>query len=470
MSFDNPTEPSFPAPPSTTSFSSLFHNLIDEGFTLDSSSSSSSKSSLTNLPKASSSTTLPNTSTTRPTPHAHHTLRQSSSTPRLPNALASCSSSTANDTTSTFSLNHATETQPHMHTSIPLGIGELRYHTHQQDLSRLTKQSASFANIRDAALNHSLSQLFDPSVASFSLRSGGSEATLSRWEAWFEPDYSFGSFEKGHTGYRGHHRKQRRKRQHMLAAYSSSSSIVHGIPGQSQDATSSFSSLPPPPTLPELNEEIFYNTALSVDRYRELAELMQNQKDASAGDRAVDPMDSESTLATSSWRSRVKAKLDRLRREANRDASICSSETSNSIYVGSTSHLEKQVDGTHPHSKKPWVARSSFLLFVLGFMFPPCWILGALYIGPSQRSLSPSGRQADLMWRRRSRIVLAIFLLLTSLVLILLMAFKPEAIGWRQIDRDRQAHIISFDDMASDAIPNHPTAPSPPTDETSPHK
>ncbi|KAG2207004.1 hypothetical protein INT47_008473 [Mucor saturninus] len=66
--------------------------------------------------------------------------------------------------------------------------------------------------------------------------------------------------------------------------------------------------------------------------------------------------------------------------------------------------------------------RASFLYFALGFLFPPFWLIGALYVPSSQRTSA---------------------ILITILVLIM----KPDAVGFRNSNEDGYQHPrVVFDD------------------------
>ncbi|ORZ19335.1 hypothetical protein BCR42DRAFT_390017 [Absidia repens] len=71
--------------------------------------------------------------------------------------------------------------------------------------------------------------------------------------------------------------------------------------------------------------------------------------------------------------------------------------------------------------------RPSFLFFIFGFIFPPIWIVGALYMKRSEDMA-----KADYQWKRRSRNALTFFLSIILLSIILILIINPSALGWRQ--------------------------------------
>lgn len=70
--------------------------------------------------------------------------------------------------------------------------------------------------------------------------------------------------------------------------------------------------------------------------------------------------------------------------------------------------------------------RRVFLYFMLGFVFPPMWIVGAVHV-PHQ----PTFAATDLLWKRRCRNAFFIFSVITLFVIIILLVFQPGSIGWR---------------------------------------
>ncbi|KAI8088659.1 uncharacterized protein BX664DRAFT_331039 [Halteromyces radiatus] len=75
--------------------------------------------------------------------------------------------------------------------------------------------------------------------------------------------------------------------------------------------------------------------------------------------------------------------------------------------------------------------RPSFLYFLFGFLFPPLWIIGALYMKRSEDKLA----KADLQWKRRSQHALTLFLLAVLLIILSILIFKPSALGWRKSNK-----------------------------------
>ncbi|CAO3593672.1 unnamed protein product [Absidia cylindrospora] len=77
--------------------------------------------------------------------------------------------------------------------------------------------------------------------------------------------------------------------------------------------------------------------------------------------------------------------------------------------------------------------RTSFLYFVFGFLFPPVWVIGALYTPPDHQQAyqSSHGRRIDLMWKRACRMAFALFTFGLLVMVVIVLALNPGALGWR---------------------------------------
>ncbi|KAI8137019.1 hypothetical protein BJV82DRAFT_675276 [Fennellomyces sp. T-0311] len=85
-------------------------------------------------------------------------------------------------------------------------------------------------------------------------------------------------------------------------------------------------------------------------------------------------------------------------------------------------------DNSKQSGEKP-TCRRSFLYFAFGFLFPPLWIVGALYVPPQRQH--PGSQTVDLLWKRRSRNAFFIFIVTVLVILILTLVLRPASIGWR---------------------------------------
>ncbi|KAF7729960.1 hypothetical protein EC973_003373 [Apophysomyces ossiformis] len=102
------------------------------------------------------------------------------------------------------------------------------------------------------------------------------------------------------------------------------------------------------------------------------------------------------------------------------------------------SDAEKSLDTTQeeygetPEEMKGY--RVSFIYFLIGFLCPPFWVIGALYDPPYTQSIQ--SRNKDLKWRSRARWALffsMFFIVIGSLTSIIIYR---EFVGWRGIDEE----------------------------------
>ncbi|KAI8971525.1 hypothetical protein BDF20DRAFT_989827 [Mycotypha africana] len=113
--------------------------------------------------------------------------------------------------------------------------------------------------------------------------------------------------------------------------------------------------------------------------------------------------------------------------------------------------------------------RLSFLFFVLGFLFPPTWILGAFYT-PKYTSATAAAaaamtaeklaiieedyhRKIDYRWKKYSKNALAIFLFILTIALVLTLAFNPDYLGYRSSKKHGyRGELVNFDESAAAAV------------------
>ncbi|KAL0084855.1 hypothetical protein F4703DRAFT_1856396 [Phycomyces blakesleeanus] len=72
--------------------------------------------------------------------------------------------------------------------------------------------------------------------------------------------------------------------------------------------------------------------------------------------------------------------------------------------------------------------------FIIGIFFPPFWIIGSIYNPASDTKPSGNEQRVDTRWRRRSRICLFCFVIL-SILLALALTLHPTVIGWKEIEK-----------------------------------
>lgn len=231
--------------------------------------------------------------------------------------------------------------------------------------------------------------------------------TVTDWEALFEPQFSFTAT-----------RLKTKKRRRPLS------------PTQS-------------PTLPKLDHIRIHNIAqsrpkdqievlprpvASADgpsdeaarkRWKERMEMLQTIREEGL----LDELDTvRFPRQQERWQSRIRKKAAQIKRDVQQD-----DDDSSNQEFGNDNDEKDSTDGSRIHY------RASFLFFALGFVFPPMWIIGSLYVPPKSR---PSySHRVDVKWKRRSRYAFLIFIISLSIIFILELAFNPAFIGWRHSNR-----------------------------------
>lgn len=91
--------------------------------------------------------------------------------------------------------------------------------------------------------------------------------------------------------------------------------------------------------------------------------------------------------------------------------------------------------------------RPTFLLFAYGFLFPPLWIIGALYNPSSSLQRTTSSKKIDRKWKNYSRNAFFVFLVIVATIVVLILVLKPQAVGFRSSsDQIYQEERIVFDE------------------------
>ncbi|KAI8885603.1 hypothetical protein K501DRAFT_331781 [Backusella circina FSU 941] len=92
--------------------------------------------------------------------------------------------------------------------------------------------------------------------------------------------------------------------------------------------------------------------------------------------------------------------------------------------------------------------RISFLFFVFGFMLPPLWIIGALYVPRYSLHRTAASIEIDKKWKKYCRNAFLIFLVSVISAAILLFIIKPSFIGYRSSHKENHTSEdpIIFDD------------------------
>ncbi|CEP12206.1 hypothetical protein [Parasitella parasitica] len=275
-----------------------------------------------------------------------------------------------------------------------------------------------------------------------------------RWDAFFEPQYSFGSFVHGSNQPLDNAQEHKKKldrmiddSNHLLDTSKSPRSSTRPSHDLSRASTPTAGIMTP--SLPCLDGS---NTS-SVDNQKwqprdektlierlELLKKIRAQADAGPVQKPNehDLGDHNPTdTTTARWKRQFAQKAKKFCKEAQVDSkSMVSSCSSSDLscekkYAAPDEEAVTRADATGSGNKKI-CCRRSFICFVLGFLFPPLWLWGAFYISSyAQRQTSASNR-IDHIWRRRSRIAFGIFTITLMIILVIVFVLKPETVGWRQ--------------------------------------
>lgn len=303
-----------------------------------------------------------------------------------------------------------------------------------------------------------------------------------QWESLFDPQYTFGSFQHGIAKpvtdlyYRG---KWPLDHEDMI-----------GMIPKSEPATTLFPNVPSP-TLPNIKDiQLHINTEHHDDsqieilprpfpKYKKNAEVlckdrlallniiqeMGFNKENDATQR--NPYKQFSTAAR--LQRQIKNKTEQMKREIMVDpedeeeindnvshhsvamepdtldqSSLASMDD---MYEKISFHTPKQDEKEQEIKRKN---RASFLYFAFGFLFPPLWIIGALYVPTSQRT--SASKAIDKKWKMYSRNALFAFMVAIVLTIVLVLMLKPESVGFRNSNEEgyQEARVVFDEDVILD--------------------
>ncbi|CEP12115.1 hypothetical protein [Parasitella parasitica] len=107
--------------------------------------------------------------------------------------------------------------------------------------------------------------------------------------------------------------------------------------------------------------------------------------------------------------------------------------------------LEKQEQAPPVEIKRR--NRPTFLLFAYGFMFPPLWIIGALYNPSSSLQRTTASKKIDRKWKNYSRNACFVFTIIVAVVVVLILVLKPQVVGFRNSSEQiYQEERVIFDE------------------------
>jgi hypothetical protein len=288
-----------------------------------------------------------------------------------------------------------------------------------------------------------------------------------RWDAFFDPQYSFGSFVHGTNqpmdiGDNDHHRKLDRMiddGNHFLEANKSpkSTSTRPSCDGSSSLCTGN--STPTvgimTPTLPcvgenrpELDKQVWgpRDEKTLIDRLELLKKIRAQPIGAYKEGQEDCPEDNydDSTKTAARWKRSITQKAKQLHKEAQTETESIATSNSSSLDPDEDPTEKRNVDEEEKaQPKKLLCYRRSFLCFMLGFLFPPLWLFGAFYFSSYANRQSSASRRIDHIWRRRSRIAFGIFLISLMIILVIIFVLKPEAVGWRKSKQLKQERLMA---------------------------
>ncbi|KAI8330256.1 hypothetical protein EDC96DRAFT_528752 [Choanephora cucurbitarum] len=279
-----------------------------------------------------------------------------------------------------------------------------------------------------------------------------------RWDAFFEPQYSFNAFNHEDKQSATQDDEIHKKKVDRLIDEGNIKLEVFKTPRSSsrhsyENSPPHFSASSTPtagimtPTLPCLNTDRtksdkqirrLEDEAMLMSRLELLKKIrMQSDSQRQYGQTDTDDIPEEPRMNTTqsitiaaNWK-QLTEKAKRLHKEAQTDVnSVITSRSSTS----SLELDEKQADIANEKegNKGCLPYRQSFLCFIFGFLFPPLWLVGAFYVSPYAKRQPSADRRMNRVWRRRSRIALCIFSVVLLILLVVFFVVKPDFVGWRR--------------------------------------
>lgn len=226
-----------------------------------------------------------------------------------------------------------------------------------------------------------------------------------RWDAFFEPQYSFGAFIHQSSSPISNQQEHHRNLDRLID--DGNVHIKSSKPRPSADFGAS-------PRLPTFTSPI---SAARRDPETEarLKERLQLLKQI----RTIETeQPNQAQNMPLHWKAHLAHKAAELRKKFKDD--------------GLTPESSPDLEKIHEEEEKPTGINRSFLCFILGFLFPPFWLLGAFYISSYANKQTSASRRIDHIWRRRSRIAFGMFTVILMIVLVVVFVVKPGSVGWRQ--------------------------------------
>lgn len=286
-----------------------------------------------------------------------------------------------------------------------------------------------------------------------------------QWESLFEPQYTFGSFQHGIA-----------KPVTDLYYQGKWPLDQEDIIGMIPKSTTTLFPTAPSPTLPSINIQINTNDDDSQILPRPYPEYKENPE-IQCPDRLelqnliqqvgfnkendgtqCDPFKEFSAAAR--FQRQIKNKTQQMKREILIDSEESAesiidmeSEKLDQSSLASMNDLNEKISFHKEEKDEPEIKkrnRVSFLYFAIGFLFPPLWIIGALYEPNSQRT--SASKAIDKKWKLYSRNALFAFIIAIVITVVLILILNPEAVGFRNSNEDgyQEPRVVFDEDVVLD--------------------
>ncbi|CAO3693891.1 unnamed protein product [Rhizopus stolonifer] len=116
-----------------------------------------------------------------------------------------------------------------------------------------------------------------------------------------------------------------------------------------------------------------------------------------------------------------------------------------SVTPSVTSFLEFQEKVVDKQQTNTMPCRKPLVCFILGFLFPPMWILGFTFIPKFSVNQTEANRDSEKKWSKYSRNAFCIFICLAVASAITIMVIRPQSIGFRRVEtQDSKEGIVVF--------------------------
>jgi hypothetical protein len=274
-----------------------------------------------------------------------------------------------------------------------------------------------------------------------------------RWDAFFEPQYSFGAFVHGdQEEKKDGHKYQHRKNIDQLVD-DGNVLLKSPTPVSRASFTTENSTAAMTPTLPNLlddrnsggkdpawgptDEKTLIERLELLKKMRAQPTAVINDKEKAKEDqddqgenRKVgldEKIKQEASQTTARWKRQISEKAKQYCKEAKKSNDSGSTISS----LDPDEKVTAEEDEENAAEEQPVRCRRSFIWFMLGFLFPPVWLFGAFYISSQANRQTSASRRIDHVWRKRSRIAFGIFTISLMIIMVIIFVLKPGSVGWR---------------------------------------